>query len=179
MRVEARMDAPVTIEAARASDAALISALGRRVYAAHFASLWTADGLRRYLDAQYDEAMIATELGGTTTRYALARCAGETLGFMKLIHERPSPIGGERGALLDKVYLDSSTTGRGIGAQLIAEAERLARERGDRLLWLDVLRSNDAAARLYARLGFVEVGQLPFATDLGEIGFRVMHKALL
>jgi len=51
-----------------------------------------------------------------------------------------------------------------------------ARAAGYRLVWLDVLKSNEGARRAYERCGFKTVGELPFATELGEIGFRVMAR---
>jgi ribosomal protein S18 acetylase RimI-like enzyme len=53
-----------------------------------------------------------------------------------------------------------------------------ARQRGDRLIWLDVLKSNTGARAFYERHGFEAVGEIPFATDLREIGMWVMARAL-
>ncbi len=49
---------------------------------------------------------------------------------------------------------------RGIGAALMREAERVARECGKTLLVLDAVTNGDAA-RLYEQLGWVEVGDIP------------------
>jgi ribosomal protein S18 acetylase RimI-like enzyme len=51
--------------------------------------------------------------------------------------------------------------GSGIGTRLLAEAERLTRERGLRHLAVGVLRGNEPASRVYERFGFKH-----FATEM-------------
>ncbi|CAN5787408.1 hypothetical protein BH18ACT7_BH18ACT7_14710 [soil metagenome] len=46
--------------------------------------------------------------------------------------------------------------GRGVGRELVAAAEQRIRDRGYRQVSLAVGRDNDPAARLYARLGYVD-----------------------
>jgi ribosomal protein S18 acetylase RimI-like enzyme len=53
-----------------------------------------------------------------------------------------------------------------------------ARQRGDKLIWLDVLKSNAGARAFYERHGFEVAGEIPFATDLREIGMWVMAREL-
>ncbi|WP_439609268.1 GNAT family N-acetyltransferase [Hydrogenophaga sp.] len=48
----------------------------------------------------------------------------------------------------------ASHRGRGIAEQMLAEAERIARERGAVKLTLEVLSGNRSATRLYERIGF-------------------------
>lgn len=48
----------------------------------------------------------------------------------------------------------ASHRGRGIAEQMLAEAERIARERGAVKLTLEVLSGNLSATRLYERIGF-------------------------
>jgi ribosomal-protein-alanine N-acetyltransferase len=48
--------------------------------------------------------------------------------------------------------------GRGLGAFLLSRVLEVARERGVETVFLEVRTSNQAAARLYARFGFTEIG---------------------
>ena len=52
------------------------------------------------------------------------------------------------------VVVAASHRGRGVGAQMLAEVERLARARGACKLTLEVLQGNGSAIRLYERVGF-------------------------
>jgi len=47
-------------------------------------------------------------------------------------------------------------------------------QRGEHLLWLDVLKSNSNARRFYEAFGFRQIGEIPFDTDLAEVGMVVM-----
>lgn len=65
---------------------------------------------------------------------------------------------------LDETHLLNLTVapavqGRGHGRALLDQLGRECRARGQRSLWLEVRRSNEAARRLYRRRGFAEVGE--------------------
>jgi GNAT superfamily N-acetyltransferase len=61
---------------------------------------------------------------------------------------------------LTKMLVHPRARRRGVGAQLMEAAEEMARECGKTLLVLDTVTGSDAE-RLYARLGWVRVGEIP------------------
>jgi GNAT superfamily N-acetyltransferase len=63
--------------------------------------------------------------------------------------------GGMRRCLVEAVRVAAALRGRGIGAALMAEVERLARARGCALLQLTSDKRRADAHRFYARLGYV------------------------
>lgn len=68
----------------------------------------------------------------------------------------------ERFMYLDRVAVDASARGRGLGTLLYDEVDRLMSERRDvehLALEVNVDPPNDGSLRFHARLGFVEVGQ--------------------
>ena len=135
------------------------------------------------------EAYIAAEYGAEALSQSLARPDlslwligerdGEPIGFAKLNWDRELPIEPARsGTELQKIYLLAEQTGQGHGGAMLEGIVDRAKRRGDRLLWLDVLKSNAGARAFYVRHGFHEVGEIPFATDLEEIGMWVMARDL-
>lgn len=60
-------------------------------------------------------------------------------------------------AELTRVFVDPAARGRGVGAQLVGEVERLAHVHGRTQLRLDTRSDLVEARRLYARLGYREV----------------------
>ena len=60
-------------------------------------------------------------------------------------------------ATVTRVYVAPAARRRGLGASLVTEVERLAREHGARTLRLDTRADLVEARRLYSRLGFGEV----------------------
>lgn len=64
-------------------------------------------------------------------------------------------------AELGDVFVVEAARGRGVGQQLVEEAERYAKERGEAGLGLEVTvanPNNEAARRLYAKLGYHDAG---------------------
>ena len=55
---------------------------------------------------------------------------------------------------VDDIVVAQTHRGRGVGQALLAEAERLTRERGLKRLRLSVLVGNDGALKAYERFGF-------------------------
>jgi GNAT superfamily N-acetyltransferase len=58
------------------------------------------------------------------------------------------------------VVVAPDARGRGVGTALLAEAEDWARERGHRILTLNVFARNESARRVYERAGFVTASRM-------------------
>jgi len=69
-------------------------------------------------------------------------------------------------AVIEDVVVDESARGHGVGAALVTEAVRLARERGALHVNLTSRSSREAANRLYKRAGFVERDTNVYRLDL-------------
>ncbi|MBI1180315.1 MAG: GNAT family N-acetyltransferase [Alphaproteobacteria bacterium] len=80
-------------------------------------------------------------------------------------------------ARLYSVAVDPQRRGGGIGARLIAEAERRAAAAGRRTMHLEVRGDNERALRLYAALGYEPTGRKPGFYDDGAAAI-VMARAL-
>ena len=71
---------------------------------------------------------------------------------------------------LAKMQVHSRARRRGLGAALLGAAEAAARDAGKTLLVLDAVTDGDAA-RLYARMGWVRVGDIPNYALFPQGGF--------
>lgn len=166
----------VRIATAESADAETLADLGARSYRSHFAALWTPAGLDGYVAAEYSADRIRQEIEGGATSYLTALVGGAIVGFAKVTRDRRVPLNGAYGLELEKIYLLPECTGGGHGSALLASVLDFAVDRDQRVVWLDVLKENDGGRRLYERHGFTVAGELPFATDLREIGFWVMTR---
>ena len=83
---------------------------------------------------------------------------GELLGTAQL--QLAMPDNQPHRADVAKVLVRRSARRRGLGAALMEHVERTAREAGKTLLVLDTTTGDDAE-RLYARLGWTRVGEVP------------------
>ncbi|HZC30201.1 MAG TPA: GNAT family N-acetyltransferase [Gaiellaceae bacterium] len=79
---------------------------------------------------------------------------------------------GERRWLVDVLYVRSSARGSGIGTDLLRAAARHVEEQGAETLALEVLESDEAARRLYERLGFKTVERVLAAPVAGLVAER-------
>lgn len=61
---------------------------------------------------------------------------------------------GLKGLYVVDLFIDGEARNRGIGLKLLREAARRGRAEGARFIKLEVLTTNDGAARFYERLGF-------------------------
>jgi ribosomal protein S18 acetylase RimI-like enzyme len=113
-----------------------------------------------------------------STTYLLLAAGGEDVGFAKMNFARALPIGDGTGAELQKIYVQRSALGGGLGARLLAAVCDACAARGEPLVWLDVLKPNTRAQAFYRAHGFEEVGEIPYATDLVATGMIVMRRLL-
>jgi len=90
--------------------------------------------------------------------FLVQREAGRILGT---VHYQPSTAPNQpHRAEVSKLLVHRDARRTGVGARLMGELETRARARGIRLLTLDTKR-NDAAERLYVRLGWTVAGIIP------------------
>ena len=76
------------------------------------------------------------------------------------------------------MWIAPAARGRGVGAALVKAIEQWARNRGARVLRLDVADGNRAACQLYQRNGFAFTGELGDLMPDGVRRERVMAKSL-
>jgi ribosomal protein S18 acetylase RimI-like enzyme len=162
------------------ADIPVLERLGADTYRSHFATIWSPARMEAYIAAEYGAAALAESLARPDLSiWLIAEREREPVGFAKLNWDRPLPTAPDRSGIeLQKIYFRAALTGQGLGGQALAAIVDRAKARGERLLWLHVLKSNAGARAFYARHGFDTVAEIPFATDLREIGMLVMAREL-
>jgi ribosomal protein S18 acetylase RimI-like enzyme len=106
----------------------------------------TRDNFYEAMKATWDEARLQQE-PMHAERYRMLRRAGETIGFFALRHENDY-------LYVQTIQLVPSARGQGIGSRVMGYITQLAAAERLRAIRLRVLRSNQAARRLYERLGY-------------------------
>jgi GNAT superfamily N-acetyltransferase len=83
--------------------------------------------------------------------------AGDTvLGMLHLVFQRGLTNHGALRAVLHSVFVAEAARGQGIGAKLVAEAERRAHRRGARFITLSSNKNRLDAHRFYRALGYAQ-----------------------
>lgn len=103
---------------------------------------------------------IAKQVESGSRAVLIAREGTAVIGSAQLAFEVSKPNGRHR-AEVCKVMVLPSYRGRGIATQLMEELERIARDRGLRLLFLDTSEGSGGARRFYELLGYTYAGGIP------------------
>lgn len=143
---------------ARLADIALLRDLAERIWRASYADLLKPAQIDYMLGWMYGAEKIAGEIEAGVA-WQIASLHDQPVGFLSLSTQ---PDGT---AELHKLYLLSERQGRGLGQQMLCQAQGLAAAKGAGTLRLRVNKGNARALRSYARAGFRIVDDL--VADIG------------
>lgn len=110
-------------------------------------------GVDRDPDEQF-RAEFRRALEQNASVWLVAESAGIVIAMAHLHPERPSRVSDEEVLELSRVAVDAAWRGRGLGRMLVAEAQRIARERGMRFLSARIFSRNREAVAFWDGLGF-------------------------
>lgn len=151
------------IRRATPDDAERVQQLARDTFVETFGSLYSARDLSDYLEQAYAIDGIRRDIDGEGRAVWVLEHDGRVAGYASagpcsLPHPDVTPGCGE----LKRLYLARDAQGGGRGTALLRATLRWLSERSTGRLWLGVFEENHGARRLYARHGFVEVGEYVF-----------------
>lgn len=129
--------------------------IGIRSYLPHYAHLWKPDGIEWYMERCFGNKFLQKEISDPNVEYYIAEQAGESIGMMKLVLQKPLPNSDVENALfLEKIYFVKEWTGKGAGRKLIELALRRAAEIGRECVWLMAMDTSAKPVKAYEKSGF-------------------------
>jgi protein-tyrosine phosphatase len=146
---------PIEVSPATAADAVTIVALLDE------GALWMiARGIEQWRPGMFPLAMIERRVA--QGEVFMARAGDEVVGSFALHHDDPIVWGDAPPVAfyLHNLVVRRHWSGRGIGRELLAWAERDTAARGRPLLRLDCVASNPTLCAYYARAGFADRGDV-------------------
>jgi ribosomal-protein-alanine N-acetyltransferase len=146
--------AGVRIRTAGEADLDAVMALEQ---AAFPASAWERATMRAEIASEWGRYIVAVDDEGRALGYAGLRAVG---------------VEGD----VQTIAVAADARGRGIGRALLAELLAEAGRRGVRELFLEVRADNDVARRLYASVGFAEIGVRPRYYQPEDVDAVVMKR---
>ena len=173
----------ITFRPAVAADAPCLGMLSTQVFLDTYASRGVSPSLAREALEQHSVAVYEALLAEADVAIVVAECPGHLVGFAQLkagtTHALvPSTAASE----LQRLYVQEPFTGRGVGRDLLRQAEKTAAARGADMLWLTAWEGNLRALRFYPRCGYDDLGATVYSFG-GEdfpnrlFGKRVRHVA--
>lgn len=154
-------------------------ALMQRIYPPAFAYLWP-DGGAWYLDHVHGKPAFLKDLAAVNTTYQHVYFRDELIGILRLESEKPCPDFPDRPASdflkLDRLYLDDTVRGKGIGTTLIDYVKTEALRLDKSILWLERMDTNEATIGFYRKNGFVDGGTFRLPYENMYARFRGMYR---
>jgi GNAT superfamily N-acetyltransferase len=153
-----RVGSQVFVRAARDDELPLICELAGRIWRAHYPSILTMGQIEYMLGRMYDPGQLRRDVE-RGVRYELLFDGGRPVGFCGY-EEQGHEL------KLNKLYLEVSEHGRGLGSLLLKHVEDEARRRQMKAVVLGVNRFNEKALRAYRRNGYST--RMELKTDIGN-----------
>lgn len=165
LATSATLSGPIRIRTAIPSDAEPLAALAERTFRETFADHNAADDMDAYVAESLSLDRVRAELADDASTFLLAFIDGgrQPTGYAKLRTGTTEPsVTGSAPVELQRLYVDRSAIGHGVGAALMRASVEAAREAGHRTLWLGVWERNVRAIAFYEKWGFEAVGDHVF-----------------
>lgn len=156
-------DLKPTVRPAREEDAALIADLGARTFLQTFGAENDPQDIHAYVTRHFSRRQIESELRSPASSFFLVSLGDKTVGYAKLREgEVPTCVTGSSPVELERIYVERSHFGMGIGGVLMQACISAAREKGFSTVWLGVWEQNVRALGFYRHWGFEIVGSQEF-----------------
>jgi ribosomal protein S18 acetylase RimI-like enzyme len=146
---------------AQAADAEALAAFAEMTFTDTFGHLYPPEDLAAYVEANYRTPVIGAEIADAQTRYRLALCGDQIVGYCKM-GAVDMEVDATDALELHRLYVDPSTKGTGVAKALMDEALEWARAKGAKVMYLSVWENNERAQAFYRRYGFQHVTEHKF-----------------
>ncbi len=169
-----------TYRLAIAADALCLSVLATQVFLDTYATQGIRPAIAREVRQYLSEEAFAEILAQPRHSVLLAEIEGHLIGFAQLTHDRTHDLLPPEApaAELNRLYVQRPFLGQGIGKELLARSEILARSEGAGLLWLTAWTGNAHALRFYEAQDYQDVGASVYTFEKDTYETRVLLKHL-
>ncbi|MGB3769442.1 MAG: GNAT family N-acetyltransferase [Phormidesmis sp.] len=169
----------LSIRVAKEQDVEAIAHLSIQTFRDTFATSDNAADTEAYLQSHFQIQQISTELADNKNTFLLAclEDSSELIGYAKLrAGVTESCVTGENPIELERLYVDKTALGQGIGARLMQFCLDRASTQNYDTLWLGVWEHNQRAIEFYSRWEFVTVGSHIFTMGSDDQNDLIMQR---
>jgi ribosomal protein S18 acetylase RimI-like enzyme len=146
-------------------DAEKMASLGARLFSQAYGETHPEPELSRYLARSFSVEGIREAIADDGVTMLMVEDPERSAIAYAYVRESPDPppgVHGNRAREIVRFYVDAVCQGRGVGAELMKECLKDAKNRGADVVWLQVWKEAPWAVGFYARMGFSVVGSAPF-----------------
>jgi diamine N-acetyltransferase len=155
----------IKIRQAVIEDAEMLAELSYKTFwdAFHAHPKNAPEDLADYMQKAFNLETIRKELAQAHSIFLVAEIENEPVGYAKImLGSIEDGITAENPVELNRLYSKQEFLGKGIGARLMEECFRIAKENDCDVMWLGVWEFNPRAQAFYRKYGFREVGKHVF-----------------
>jgi GNAT superfamily N-acetyltransferase len=162
---------------ATAGDALCLGVLATQVFLDTYAPAGIRPAVAREALAHCSVAEYERLLADTGVTILVAERDGHLAGFAQVDNDRGHALVPEAAAAeLRRLYVQEPFTGRGVGRDLLRQAEKAAAARGAQALWLTAYVGNARALAFYPRCGYADLGATVFSFEGEDHANRLFAK---
>lgn len=119
--------------------------------------------LRAYVTDTFSEDKISMEIQKDAVTFYISEFQNEKVGYAKTVSGAgPKELKFNPSLEIEKLYVDESIKGQGLGKHLLNHIKTEAMKAGNKSLWLSVYDQNTAAIEFYLKMGFKKIGEKDF-----------------
>ncbi len=153
----------ISILPASPADLDLLVDLSRKVFFDSFNHMNTPGNMKEYMDRAFNPDQLLSELKNPMSEFYLLSVDDIIAGYLKLNKDTAqSDIRDDTSLEIERIYIDQTFQGKGLGTILMTKAVERARALNLQYIWLGVWEKNIDAKRFYERHGFIEFGNHEF-----------------
>lgn len=151
-------------------ETARLAWLGGRLFWEAYKEVGDQQKIRSFIEHHYTAERFSQYLEIPSTRIYVWEEESEWYGYIMVNVPEPVEVEGkllENAAKVNLLYIDAKYQGKGIGRQLLLEAEKVSRKANCEWLWLTVWPITKAPG-FYRRMGLERMGDIPFVYPDGS-----------
>lgn len=169
----------IAVSKASLGELKVIQDLGRTTFFETFAASNSEADMRTYLEANFSEEKIRTELNNAESLFFIAWDGEESVGYLKInVGHAQTEEQGDEALEIERIYVKSSHHGKKVGQLLYEKALEVAKSLNKVYIWLGVWEENPRAIRFYEKNGFVAFDKHIFKMGTDEQTDIMMKKNL-
>lgn len=151
----------------------------QRVYPQAYRHIWE-DGGDWYVHETFGYTNFAKELVGENSPYFLVFKKEKLIGILKLEFAVSFLNSPEKNAIkLHRIYLDEEVWGQGIGQVLLNWLIEYSKNKGYKMIWLEVMDFHESAIKFYQKVGFEIFESFRLSFEKMHENYRGMHRMTL
>jgi diamine N-acetyltransferase len=172
------MEPGIIYRKATPKDVIKLSILFKTVYIQTYGIEGVSDEFANFIIKQFSVERLHSLIENNPDTIIVAVYKGNLVGVAEIEFDKKCPIDNIIAPELNKLYILEWFSGKGIGYNLLAEAENIVKLKGLNELWLWVLVSNERAISFYEKQKFKHIGNAPFQMEVNKYDNKVMLKQL-